>query len=356
VPNSNHKYLTLDALRGVAALLVIAFHARAYGLLPDHVADRAYLAVDFFFCLSGYVIAYAYEDKLRTDLTTSSFLRRRLARFYPLYLAGLGLGIAKALAQVASGDTNALSLSKISVALGAGLFFLPVVGLGPVWQLYPVNPPAWSLLWELIVNAAYASLVRRGGIRLLNGVLVLAAISLIGAAYHHGSLDGGSMVSDWWLAVPRVVFSFTMGVIIFGHHKGDGMRTAQFPFLSIGLLAALGLSLVIPVRAQWSVLYDLLFVMVVSPSLISYASAIEPSMTARTPFRFLGAISFPAYTLHYPLIGPFATLARKVPELPASVFGFALMLTILVLAWAASRLDAVVRSRYGLQRSVRIRA
>lgn len=86
-----HRFVFLDALRGLAAVMVVFYHRRE--LLPNGLAEHGYLAVDFFFMLSGFVIAYAYEDKLRTGMSRTSFIVRRLQRLMPLVILGACLGL-----------------------------------------------------------------------------------------------------------------------------------------------------------------------------------------------------------------------------------------------------------------------
>ncbi|HET9653111.1 MAG TPA: acyltransferase family protein, partial [Usitatibacter sp.] len=85
------RYQLLDGLRGILALAVVVHHFTATSGRREIFASSA-LAVDFFFCLSGFVIAHAYEAQLRAGMPIASFMARRLRRLYPLYIAGLVLG------------------------------------------------------------------------------------------------------------------------------------------------------------------------------------------------------------------------------------------------------------------------
>jgi peptidoglycan/LPS O-acetylase OafA/YrhL len=81
-----HQFATLDGLRGVAAIAVTSLHFRFE--LGKFLLPHSYLAVDFFFVLSGFVLAYAYEDRLSEGMKPIQFLRLRVIRLYPLYLIG----------------------------------------------------------------------------------------------------------------------------------------------------------------------------------------------------------------------------------------------------------------------------
>ena len=86
-------YLILDGLRGLAAIIVVCFHLTeplASSHL-DNLVNHGYLAVDFFFLLSGFVMGYAYDDRW-DKLTIGGFLRRRFERLQPLVVLGMTLG------------------------------------------------------------------------------------------------------------------------------------------------------------------------------------------------------------------------------------------------------------------------
>src|ERR1700761_9089923 len=90
---SKPRYEILDGLRGVAAVIVVAFHiceAHATGPL-DQVINHGYLAVDFFFVLSGFVVGYAYDDRWG-KMTLRGFLLRRLIRLHPMVILGSVVG------------------------------------------------------------------------------------------------------------------------------------------------------------------------------------------------------------------------------------------------------------------------
>ena len=86
-------YNILNGYRGVAAITVVCFHlfeAFATSHL-DQKINHGYLAVDFFFLLSGFVIGYAYDDRWKT-MTVKSFLKRRLIRLHPMVIMGALIG------------------------------------------------------------------------------------------------------------------------------------------------------------------------------------------------------------------------------------------------------------------------
>ena len=90
-------YDLLDGLRGVAALMVIWYHIfEGYAFASDTMIttfNHGYLAVDFFFILSGFVIGYAYDDRWGKSLTMKDFFKRRLIRLHPMVIMGVSSGL-----------------------------------------------------------------------------------------------------------------------------------------------------------------------------------------------------------------------------------------------------------------------
>src|ERR1700733_12206690 len=117
MPREAHRFVTLDGLRGIAAFVVVTTHA---GNAVPFETPRPFLAVDFFFALSGFVLCYAYAGRLRDGLSPPAFLLIRLLRLYPLYILGTAIGI---LAWLAAGHGGELGRPAINIA--AAILFLP---------------------------------------------------------------------------------------------------------------------------------------------------------------------------------------------------------------------------------------
>jgi peptidoglycan/LPS O-acetylase OafA/YrhL len=110
---------TLDGIRGLAAILVVIFHAEQFfGARPF---PKSYLAVDVFFLLSGAVVANAYEHRLQSDMSLARFTWLRIVRIYPLYLLGTVLGVV---AVIVAGSKLDASLPLL---LGGAVLLLPTL-------------------------------------------------------------------------------------------------------------------------------------------------------------------------------------------------------------------------------------
>lgn len=92
---SKPRYEILDGLRGVAAMLVVAHHLfeTYFHTAPNQPINHGYLAVDFFFVLSGFVIGYAYDDRWNR-MSIWNFAKRRLVRLHPMVIFGTLIGTA----------------------------------------------------------------------------------------------------------------------------------------------------------------------------------------------------------------------------------------------------------------------
>ena len=219
-PDSKPHYLLLDGLRGVAALIVILYHLfECFDWTP---APHGYLAVDFFFVLSGFVIGYAYDDRWNRDLTLGGFFRRRLVRLHPMVVAGALFGaLCFFLQGSVKWDGTHVATSWVMFALLCGMIMVPLVpgaaadvrGNG---EMFPLNGPNWSLFFEYIGNVLYALLLRRLPTRWLGVLAVFSAVLLTAIALRDGYLGvGWSMVdAGLWCGLVRMLFPYTIGLLL----------------------------------------------------------------------------------------------------------------------------------------------
>lgn len=185
-PGREH-FDVLDGLRGSAAIAVVVFHIQGITVGWEGarvILHHAPLAVDFFFALSGFVIAYAYDHR-RDELTTRAFLRLRLIRLHPLVVLGVLLGFASYVLDPFVGAAQDAPTRSILIALALGLTLLPSPTLPNRWtDTHPLNGPCWSLLQEYIGNIAYAVVLRHLATRMLGLIAVVSGIGLVAAGHH----------------------------------------------------------------------------------------------------------------------------------------------------------------------------
>jgi peptidoglycan/LPS O-acetylase OafA/YrhL len=275
----------LDGLRGVAAISVVAYHAgHAFGV--KYLFPRGYLAVDFFFALSGFVIATAYERRLLAGWSFKNFAITRMLRLWPLIALGTILGSFDAILKWKLIGTPDLGL--ILLATAAGLLMLPInTPASPVPNtLYAMNPPAWSLLFEIIANAAYALSIRRITTTYLGVILALSAIGLIVYAIIARDISDGGSFDNAILGLARVGFSFTAGVLLY--RVKPILRIPSF----VAVILLIAIFFVPRFHGGWA--FDLACIFVALPLIVS--GAIEAKGGALC--RLSGRISYPIYATH----------------------------------------------------------
>ena len=313
LPAKSH-YPILDGLRGVAALTVVAFHlCEAHATShQDQLINHGYLAVDFFFLLSGFVIGYAYDDRWGR-LTVGSFFRRRLVRLQPMVVLGMVIGAVFFYFQASAlwpaiGPTP---VWKLLLVLLIGCFLVPVPPSLDVrgWhETFPLNGPGWSLFYEYIANVLYATVVRRFSNVALGILVVLAGGALLHLAV---TSPEGDVIGGWSLELPqlhvgfaRMLYPFFAGLLLFRLARlRAGIRNA-FGWSSLLVVAVLAMPRIgSPAHLWQNGLYDAFSIIIVFPGIIFLAaSGTVRSGAAQRLCRFLGDISYPIYITHYPLI------------------------------------------------------
>ena len=294
------RYETLDALRGVAALAVVVFHLSSMKLEPNLV-PHGYLAVDFFFVLSGFVVAYAYEEALRTSLSLHAFVIKRLIRLYPLALLGAAMGIALLLLKWRLFPDKVDPLPRIVLS---GLFnslMLPTFFGGPVshYEIFPGNGPLWTLFFEFVANVLWAWI----GIRLRSVTLLMVALGswliLAMSAVGFHTVNIGFEIHSFGAGVARVCFGFPVGVVVY--RLRGSLRVPAWRGGPLVLALALLVVLTSPLNADESGIpwWDLASVLIVLPAIVIVGVGQE---RAGRLGMVLGALSYPIYVLHYPVL------------------------------------------------------
>ncbi len=166
-----HRFAALDSWRGICALSVVLFHLNAGTHFHD-LLNNGYVAVDFFFVLSGFVIGSAYHDRIGDLGDLTKFTVRRIGRLYPLHVAVLLVYLGLEVGRWALHNPAAFSGERSWPAFFADLFLLQGFN---AWDL-TWNMPAWSISIELWTNMAFALLALALGRRLPWVAAGLAAV------------------------------------------------------------------------------------------------------------------------------------------------------------------------------------
>ena len=313
--DSKPHYELLDGLRGVAALLVVWYHLfEAFATSPvDQRFNHGYLAVDFFFLLSGFVIGYAYDERWGRGLRMRDFIKRRLIRLHPMVVLGALLGAAAFFVQGSvRWNGEPVSTGMVLAALLCGLLLIPawpgagheVRGNG---EMYPLNGPGWSLFFEYLGNLLYMLLLRRLPTRWLTLLVALTGAAL--AAFAIGNLSGyGPLGVGRTLAgshfpggMLRLLFAFPAGLLLARRFRPVRIRGA-FWLCSLSLAVLLAMPYVGSEQNHlFNGLYDTLSTLLLFPLLLWLGASghATDAATARI-CGFLGDISYPLYMVHYP--------------------------------------------------------
>jgi peptidoglycan/LPS O-acetylase OafA/YrhL len=281
----------LDGYRGVAAIVVLLYHITLD--TPVWMVQHGYLAVDFFFCLSGLVIASAYEEKLKEGMSVGRFLLIRVQRLYPLISLG---AICAALVSIGISEPGRLAILTVRSAL---LIPSGLSSANPHTPLITVNFIAWSLLFELTVNLIYCTVIRYLNNKLLCAIILGSLICVFVLATEFHSLNFGPKRAHGITGVFRAMLSFFMGVALLRVWKSGVAGQLRSP-PALGAAVLIACMLPVDSKAGWVVPYDLAIVVVLFPALILAAANTQLSGWQADICEWIGKLSYPIYVMQYP--------------------------------------------------------
>ena len=284
----------LDGLRGVAAIAIVIFHFAEW-IITDfskNFIGHGFLAVDFFFCLSGFVIAYAYDNRLE-KLGNWEFFKRRLIRLHPLVILGAVLGLLAFLFDPFSDSSSTYSFGSIALIFICTIFLIPFPAMEERgFNIFGLNAPSWSLFWEYVANIVYVFVLYRLSKKYTAVLLVLAALGLAYTAFSAGNLLGGWNGDTFWHGGARISYSFLAGLFIY---RNNWIIKNKLGFLGLSVLLICAF---ITPHFSFNWLTELLTVLIYFPLLVSLGAGATLS-TGNKVCQFLGDISYPLYMTHY---------------------------------------------------------
>nr|WP_315032972.1 acyltransferase [uncultured Chryseobacterium sp.] len=317
ISQSKPHYDILDGLRGVAAIMVVFFHVFETFSNGDHtkqLINHGYLAVDFFFMLSGYVISYAYDNRWE-QLTLKDFFIRRLVRLQPMIIMGSLIGTALFYFQQSEGlgwgGIATTPVWKLLLVMVIGMTVIPVGKSLDIrgWnEMHPLNGPAWSLFFEYIANIAYALFLRKiSKVTLFVLVLISAGFTIFYAFTNpNGDMIGGWSIDDTTqlkIGFTRLTFPFLMGIFL---ARTVALKYTKNAFLttSIILIILFAFPRLGGASLHWqNAFYECFTLMIMFPLVILLgAGGKVVGEKSNRLCRFLGDISYPIYITHFPLV------------------------------------------------------
>ena len=354
-------------------MMVVAFHLFEPYSEGDHtrqIINHGYLAVDFFFALSGFVIGYAYDDRWTKGMSTWTFFKRRLVRLHPLILFGTIIGALMFYFQDGVQDWNKIAstpwwMLALVCIYGFTLIPLPksldIRGWG---EMHPMNNVFWSLMWEYIANILYALFIRRFPKWLLAALVAFSAIltamlcldldafgllaARSSAAY---TVIGGWSLEpqDLQIAITRLFCPFFSGLLLSRLKWRIPAYKAGFAKASLIVIVLLAMPYFAPASMPWvNGLYEALAIILVFPFvlLIGTGSKLADTIESRV-CKFLGDISYPLYVTHLPFVFcqmSWAAAHKDAPVAQHFATGLATFVVSVMLAYASLRLyDIPVR-------------
>lgn len=325
------RYEILDGLRGVAALLVVAFHLlETYSGGPaGQIINHGYLAVDFFFVLSGFVIGYAYDDRWG-KMSIGTFFKRRLVRLHPMVVMGTLIGAALFFfAGTAFPKTMAVEWWKFALCLMMGLLMIPC---GPGldirgWaETNSFNGPNWSLTYEYIANILYALIFRhlpKVALALLCAVCAVFTLDLtlgwdIFGLFPNGPqynvIGGWSLTSQQiYVGFARLLYPFLCGLLIsriLPSHRNESNPSGSpihlrggFWWCALAIVVIFSIPCVGGRQCLWDGLYQAVCILIAFPLIVlAGAGSVTTDTKSTAVCKWMGEISYPLYITHFPLM------------------------------------------------------
>ena len=306
---TKQHFQILDGLRGVAAISVVIFHFMEIAQ-PNYEINfigHAFLAVDFFFCLSGFVIAYAYDRARLDKIGFGTFLKLRLIRLHPLVIIGAIIGILSWYFD---------PFSNLHVVYGnfkSFLLFITACLMVPYpvireryFNLFHLNAPSWSLFWEYIANIVYALVLVKLPNKILWVLVVIAGVFLCRETYISHNIMNGWGGDNVLAGAIRVSFSFLAGMLVY---RSGWIIRSRLGFIAVSALTlAVFLS---PFSNKWNFISEPIIVILYLPFLVALGAGatLRPAFTKIC--KFSGELSYPLYMIHYPFIWIFFSYLEK---------------------------------------------
>ena len=319
-------YNILDGLRGAAALMVVWYHVfEGYAFAEGtngvegggliNVFNHGYMAVDFFFMLSGFVISYAYDDRWN-QMSMGDFFKRRLVRLHPMIVMGAVIGLTTfLLGGGVKWDGSVTPMSGVALAFFLTCLFIPawpgaaheVRGNG---EMFPLNGPSWSLFFEYIGNICYALFIRKLSTKALSWLV--AVLGVVYIWFSVGNVSGYESIGVGWTVGDsvnifggflRMMFPFSLGMLLARNFKP--VRVRGIFWLAIVLLFALFSVPFFPSVGGICVngIFEMCCIMLIFPVIVWLgASGVTTDKASTGVCKFLGDLSYPLYIVHYPVM------------------------------------------------------
>lgn len=306
---SKQHFEILDGLRGLAAILVVIYHFAEIAIVDvsKNFIWHGFLAVDFFFCLSGFVIAYAYDNRI-AGMGLLAFLKLRLIRLQPLVVIGSILGLLTFLIDPYSNFYALYEFKQTALLFITSIFLIPYPVMSErFFNLFSLNAPVWSLFWEYVANLVYATVLFKVSKKVLMLLVLVAAAGICYVGLHAGNVSGGWAGSNFFDGLARVTFSFLMGMLIY---RSNWIIKNKLGLLGMSVL--LLIAFLTPYKEHWNWLIDPILILIYLPLLVSLGAGASLASSYQKINQISGNISYPLYMIHYPFVWVFLTYVATI--------------------------------------------
>ncbi|NIF41819.1 acyltransferase [Burkholderia sp. Tr-862] len=341
--SGNERLHELDSLRALAAIGVIAwhytnhFHASPFPSLMAPFYGHGLLLVDFFFVLSGFVLARTYWNDKRSP-NFSSNLRDRIARLYPLHFVMLCLVAVMQWALVhrlSSPPFTYIYNDKREFVLN--LLLLNRTGLE---RGFSFNAPSWSISAEFVVNIAFLAAISTR--KRLSAILVGTGFVVALAAIFRNGLISDTTLFGIDNDIFRATFGFCIGVALLRINDVFDKISIPKPVYDLLAVASTACFLYYCASSRFSSGLDIVVTLVCFPTLIvgSMRGTVVNKVLKLAPLVFLGSISYSIYLVHFPMqLAVHILGVASGHELPYSSRSFfvAFFVATIALSWLTYR-------------------
>ena len=340
-------FYALDGLRGIAALAVVERHKTDF--FTGTPMPAGYLAVDLFFILSGFVLSHAYGTRLKHGMSVFAFMKARIIRLAPLYWLATVFSAMLFAALIISNPRAATEAgydwANWVGSLVTALFMVPTPQAWSLMpdRLFPLNDPAWSLFFEMLVNFVFAAFILSLTMRTLGWLIATGLAVLVFCVFINGNIDIGFNWETIWSGFPRVTFGFFAGVLLHRLWSAQGSPTTLKGPLANAAGWVLGAILIacmlVYVPPSWRPVYELAVVALVFPALVYCGACIVPTGVSLKAFIALGAASYGIYVFHLPAARAFGQVLEMAGLEPAHYTPWTGLVFATLLVLACQMLD-----------------
>jgi peptidoglycan/LPS O-acetylase OafA/YrhL len=353
------RFQILDVFRGIFASFVFIFHLRPFanGSIIDNVFFlNADLFVDFFFILSGFVIAVNYAD-MSNVFELKQFLKKRFLRIYPLHLVMLLAFLSISLAKGSlSKFVHVNHINDVENTLGSFFSSLLLLHSTPILNSGAVswNIPSWSISAEMIAYLVFTlfifisfskTLMQFKGI--LPFIVLFAAVGLLLLLTHSLKID---YTFDFGFL--RGIIGFYVGILTFKAYKfvdKNGFRKLSvltFSFLEVSALLIVTISILFGIQLKsYGLVYELIFSFCIL--VFTFEKGVVSTVLGKSNFlKNLGKYSYSIYMTHALIISLFNILFIRVLKFPDSSYSYLFILNFALIYLTSSFTYKYIEMRF----------